>query len=78
LLFVRHGGSLLFVVFNRCPMGEDSNGFLSCLERERLDEELSYGAQPGEKSQPTAESDAVERTALERARAGGADTPAGP
>jgi hypothetical protein len=40
LLFVRHGGSLGLVVFNRCFMRGFSNGVLSCLERERLEEEL--------------------------------------
>jgi hypothetical protein len=36
---------LLFAVFNRCamrgPIGKKSSSVLSCLERERLEEELS-------------------------------------
>jgi hypothetical protein len=41
LLFVRLDGTLLLAVFNRCVMRGFSSGVLSCLERERLEEELS-------------------------------------
>jgi hypothetical protein len=35
------------VVFNRCTMRGFSNGVLSCLERERLEEELSEARSRG-------------------------------
>jgi hypothetical protein len=41
LLFLRPRVILLLVVFNRCTMRGFSNNVLSCLERERLEEELS-------------------------------------
>src|SRR5207302_6090005 len=41
LLFVRHSGSLGLAVFNRCTVHSFSSSVLSCLERERLEEDLS-------------------------------------
>jgi len=56
---------LLFVVFNRCPMRDDSNGVLSCLERERLEEELSEARSRGRNLSQLRNLTPLERTALE-------------
>src|SRR5882724_1535504 len=65
LLFVRHDDSLLFVVFNRCSMRGDSNGVLSCLERERLEEELTEARSRGRNLTRLRNLTPFERAALE-------------
>lgn len=41
MLFLRPCATLPFAVFNRCAMRGFASSVLSCLERERLEEELS-------------------------------------
>src|SRR6266403_5692867 len=66
------------LVFNRCFVRGDSNGVLSCLERERLEEELSEARSRGKEPFPAEESDSARTGGVGRARAGGADAAEGP
>jgi hypothetical protein len=56
---------LLFVVFNRCFVRGDSNGVLSCLERERLEEELTEARSRGRNLSRLRNLTPFERAALE-------------
>jgi hypothetical protein len=56
---------LLLVVFNRCSMRGDSNGVLSCLERERLEEELAEARDRGRNLSRLRNLSPFERAALE-------------
>jgi len=58
-------GRLLLVVFNRCFVRGDSNGVLSCLERERLEEEFSEARSRGRNLSRLRNLTPLERAALE-------------
>jgi len=53
------------VVFNRCSMSGFSNGVLSCLERERLEEELSEARNRGRNLSRLRQLTPQERVALD-------------
>jgi len=56
---------LCLVVFNRCFVRGDSNGVLSCLERERLEEDLAEARNRGRNLSRLRDLTPFERAALE-------------